>query len=193
MGGCKCDLCKKANSTYENQRAIARKQGLHNGIVSASEARKHLLWLSKKAVGYKAVCDVTNLPQSTVWAIYSGERKNCRAETARKILKVTPAMAADGAYVDAKHARSLIKKLLNEGYTKVQIAVAIGQKRALQLGMQKITVAHAAKIEAVFKRLHGQLTDEARQSTQRHKIKTETQNGFLTRNLKTGHVIHVMR
>ena len=47
MGGCKCMLCRAANSRYETERAVARKNGDWNGIVDARAARRHILKLSK--------------------------------------------------------------------------------------------------------------------------------------------------
>lgn len=51
MAGCKCMLCRAANSRYETERAAARKNGDWNGLVSAIHARRHILKLS---------CDVMN-------------------------------------------------------------------------------------------------------------------------------------
>ena len=41
VAGCRCDLCRKANSTYERERQKARAAGDWNGIVDAAKARQH--------------------------------------------------------------------------------------------------------------------------------------------------------
>jgi hypothetical protein len=61
MGGCKCMLCRAANSRYETERAVARKNGDWNGIVDARAARRHILKLSKAGVGYKSVADAASV------------------------------------------------------------------------------------------------------------------------------------
>ena len=62
MGGCKCMLCRAANSRFETERAVARKNGDWNGIVDARAARRHILKLSKAGVGYKSVADAASVP-----------------------------------------------------------------------------------------------------------------------------------
>jgi len=42
----------RANSRYETERAVARKNGDWNGIVDARAARRHISKLSKAGIGY---------------------------------------------------------------------------------------------------------------------------------------------
>lgn len=46
MAGCRCKECRAANTAYETQRALARKAGDWNGVVSAARARSHIAVLS---------------------------------------------------------------------------------------------------------------------------------------------------
>lgn len=185
MAGCKCIDCRAANTNYEKERAIARKNGDSNGLVSAQAARRHLLYLSKKGLGYKSVGDITDVSKTVLFAIYSGTKKQCRARTAKKILAVTPDMAADGAYICAKKSWQKINHLIAQGYTKVAIAEGIGQTRALQLGEKRITARHAASIDALYEKLNGKLPQKNLTV-----IEVSTPTGMLKRNIKSGHVVH---
>ena len=160
MGGCRCDLCRKANSEYERQRQIARKDGDWNGIVPASRARRHLNRLSRLGVGRRAVADATDIGETILSEVRSGKRRNIRARTEWLILAVTPEAAADHALVSAAHSWKLINLLLGAGFTRGYIAQQLGNKRAaLQLSEHQVTVRHAADIERLYKRLI--VSDEA--------------------------------
>jgi hypothetical protein len=50
LGGCRCLLCRAANSRYECDRARLRRLGLANGIVDAAPARAHLFKLSNVGI-----------------------------------------------------------------------------------------------------------------------------------------------
>lgn len=160
MGGCRCDLCRKANSEYERRRQQARKDGDWNGVVPASRARQHLNRLSRLGVGRRSVAAATDISETILFEIRSGARRNIRARTERLILAVTPEVAADHALVSAAHSWKLINLLLGAGFTRGYIAQQLGNKRpALQLGEHQITVRHAADIERLYQRLI--VSDEA--------------------------------
>ncbi len=101
MGGCKCMLCRAANSRYETERAVARKNGDWNGIVDARAARRHILKLSKAGVGYKSVADAASVAHSVVAEIRAGRKLRIRQRTERSILAVTKTAYARGALIDA--------------------------------------------------------------------------------------------
>lgn len=156
IAGCRCDLCRKANSAYERERIRARREGDWNGIVSAEKARAHLIKLSKQGVGRRAVAYATDVAESIVHQIRMGTRTRVRARTERLILKVSPAMALDGANKRAARTWKLIDELREEGYTDAFIAKRLGYKRpALQFGRTYVTVRNAARVE----RLHRELTE----------------------------------
>ena len=48
---CRCLLCRAAASRYECERDAARRAGDYRGLVSAQEARDHILALGKKGSG----------------------------------------------------------------------------------------------------------------------------------------------
>lgn len=154
IGGCRCDDCRRANTTYEKTRAVARKQGDWNGVVSAKAARKHLNWLSYHGVGRRAVGAATDIADSILFKIISGERESIRARTERKILSVTTAAAADHSLIPAGPTWTLIGQLIKAGFTKTQIAIGLGYKTpALQISKSTVTVRNAFDVEKLHARM----------------------------------------
>lgn len=153
IGGCRCDLCRAANRNYERKRLAARKAGDWNGIVSADEARAHLLRLRRLGVGTRSVEACTDIARSILVEIRKGTRKRIRARTARAILAVTPEIArGDRSLVKAGQTWRLVDQLLEEGFTKRRIATELGHS-SLQLGREQVTVRNAARVAAVHRRL----------------------------------------
>ena len=154
MGGCRCDLCRAANSRYECERVRLRKAGDWNGIVPATKARAHLKKLSRQGVGRRAVQAATDIADSILLKIRNGERRQIRARTERKILAVNKAVAGDRSLVSAAATWRLINDLLAEGYTKTFIARRMGYKsHALQVGKERCTVRMAADIQKIHREL----------------------------------------
>ena len=153
MAGCRCDDCRRANTSYEKSRAAARKAGDWNGIVPAAKARTHLLSLSKQGVGRRSVGAVTDIGDSILFAIRSGTKKRIRARTERLILAVTIAQASDNALTSAVGTWKLIDKLLAKGYTKTQIAHGLGyETHALQIGKEQVTVRTAYEVRRLYEK-----------------------------------------
>ena len=154
LGGCRCDLCRRANTDYERGRAKARLDGDWNGIVRADKARDHMTWLSRHGVGRHAIASATDIADSILWSIIKGSRANIRARTERKILAVTLDAAADHALVPAGPVWRLIDQLLDAGFSKSRIAAELGRKtHALQLGKKTMTVRNAYDVRRVHARL----------------------------------------
>jgi len=154
VGGCRCDLCRRANSSYESARQKARKAGDWNGIVAADKARAHLLQLSELNVGRRSVAAVSDVTESVLFEIRSGRKARIRARTERRILAVTPDAAADHALIDAGPTWQRIDDLLAAGFTRATIALRTGHQRAaLQLDKHQVTVRNAYLVE----RLHAEL------------------------------------
>lgn len=154
IGGCRCDDCRRANTAYEKARAIARKAGDWNGVVSADRARAHMVALARQGVGRRAVAAASDIAETILCTIRSGARKQIRARTERKILAVTPAAASDRAITDAGPTWKLIAELVAAGFTKRAIGRKLGQHGSgLQLGRTRITVRNADRV----KRIHAEL------------------------------------
>lgn len=153
IAGCRCDECRRANTAYERERAAARKVGDWNGIVSATNARKHMLKLSEQGVGRRAVQAVTDIADTVLSEIRSGKKKNIRARTERLILAVTKEMASDHALIPAEPSLKLINKLLSKGCTKTQLAALLEyETHALQFNFKQITVINAFNIRKLYAR-----------------------------------------
>lgn len=148
-GGCRCLTCRAANSRYECERAAARRRGEHNGIVPAKKARRRILELARKGVGYKQVADASGVAETIVSEIRTGRKTRIRANTERAILGVTAEAMADHALVDAAPTWRRIERLIDEGgFTKSEIARRLGKKTpALQIGRVKVLAKTALAIE----------------------------------------------
>ncbi|HEY3655456.1 MAG TPA: hypothetical protein VGL34_10835 [Steroidobacteraceae bacterium] len=155
IAGCRCDGCRRSNADYERMRQAARVAGDWNGIVSAAPARAHLLALSRIGVGRMAVHDATDLAYSILHDIRHGKKLRIRARTARKILAVSAAQRADRAIIPGKRTYRLIERLLEEGYTKAQLARELGYSSpALQFRKgSRVTLRSEARMIALHHRL----------------------------------------
>lgn len=153
MAGCGCLPCRAANSRYETERAKARKTGDWNGMVDAAKARRRLLALSKKGVGYKTVADAAGVATSVVFKIRSGERKRIRARTERLLLAVTFEAAGDPTLVDAGPTWRRIEELKRDaGFSNAEIARRMGFKNgALQFGKERVTLRTAVAVEKFWR------------------------------------------
>jgi hypothetical protein len=151
MAGCKCMLCRAANSRYETERAALRRQGLDNGIVSAERARKHLIQLSRIGIGRRAVSIAVKIPQSSVFKIRNGIKTHIRKNTERRILSVSISAARPHAVINAAPVWKLINRLLREGFSKRQLAQRLGYKNSLQINKRRVIGKTAVKVFRFYK------------------------------------------
>lgn len=103
MTGCKCMLCRAANSRYETERALARKNGDWNGLVFADRARAHIKMLSRRGIGRDLVADVSGISRSMIADIKACRKLRIRARTEKRILAVSEEARASRTLV---HGRS---------------------------------------------------------------------------------------
>jgi hypothetical protein len=154
LAGCRCKLCRRANANYERNRAAARQAGDWNGLVDAAPARAHLMSLSRAGVGKRAVAAAADVAITVLTDVRTGAKTRIRARTSRKILAVTPAMASDQALVKAGRSHRLIAALVEEGYSKAELARRLGYARpALQFKRARMTARNVARVEALHRRL----------------------------------------
>lgn len=152
MAGCRCLPCRAANSSYETGRALRRRQGLWNGLVSALQSRRHILMLSRAGVGYKTVGLVAGISKTVMFKIRAGQQRQVRALTEKRILAVSREAARGSSLVPAGETWRKIRWLLDEGFTKGGIALRLGAKRpALQLNRNVVTATNAKKVEALYR------------------------------------------
>jgi hypothetical protein len=153
MGGCKCSDCRKANSRYECERAQMRKAGDWNGIVETAQVRAHLRRLQRAGLGRKSIAAASDVNAGTIRDIITGSRLRIRARSERRLLQVDTDARADRSYVKALRTWSLIRRLLDEGYTKTRLAKLLGYTSALQFNKEYVTARNALRVERLYERL----------------------------------------
>lgn len=154
MAGCRCVPCRAANSSYETERAAARRRGEWNGLVCAKRAVAHIRDLSYKGVGRKQVADAAGLSPTTISLYMSGKRTKVRAMNERKILAVDAGAVADHALVSARPTWTRINWLLSEGFTKGDLALRLGYKtKNLQIGRRRCLAITALKVEQFYNKI----------------------------------------
>jgi hypothetical protein len=117
------------------------------------QVRHHLRRIRQLGVGLRRVGQLTGLSRSRLTEILAGrahradrpKKRRLKYSTAQRIL-ATPIVPAAHAVVDAGPTWERITALRAAGWTKVRIAEAIGQQRALQLGRARILARHATAI-----------------------------------------------
>lgn len=152
--GCRYTPCRAANATYERERARRKAPP----FVDAAEARRHVRWLGRQGVGLKTIAKTAGVSTGTLSKLVYGipktgrpPSKRIRPKTASKILAVMPTDIADGGRVDAAQTWANIDELRSRGWSKRQIARAIGQNsQGLQLAATTVTAGNARAIAALL-------------------------------------------
>lgn len=151
---CRCMLCRAANSRYQSGRAQAIRDGDANGLVPAGAARAHLFALSRQGVGRRAVRDAADVAVTVLQDIRSGAKTQIRKHTERRILAVTAAAVSGGARVSAKQTQKQITELLEEGFSKAELARRLGyQSPALQINRRRVTAANAMRVDRFYQQV----------------------------------------
>jgi hypothetical protein len=152
--GCRCFDCKRANTEYEKARAKARKEGDWNGLIDAKPVRLHLKALSRKGIGTRTICEYTGLGRTLVTKVKSGQRLKIRKRNADLLLAVDTSCITGGTLISAKPVWRDIDWLLNEGFTRAEIAKRLGYKMpSLQIGKKKVTGRTRVKVQRLVGKL----------------------------------------
>lgn len=154
LGGCKCMLCRAANSRYSVARQAEVDAGNRNDLVSSASARRHIRELGKQGVGYKSVAAAASVATSIVMKILNGIRTQIRLATEQRILAVDNSAIADHALIPASPTWKILDALVAEGYTKRQIAKWLGVGNSIQFRRDWITAKSAAKVERMARLLN---------------------------------------
>lgn len=149
--GCRCDRCTAATQEYMRSYYLDKKDGLRR-LVDAGPARAHLLLLQQCGLGYRPISDAADVDQQTLVAIRLGRVTRIRRSTEAKILSVTGDAVADGTKVPARRCHQMLRELVSEGYTRAQIARALGFKRGCLKPLYRTRVT--AKTEMRVKKLY---------------------------------------
>lgn len=154
LGGCKCMQCRAANSRYSCWREAERREGRCGGLVSAARARRHILKLAERGIGYKSVAKNARVARTIVFEIRSGTRERIRESTERKILSVGDSAARAATVIPAGPTWKKIAELLEEGFTKSSLAERLGYKSpAIQFDRDVITAKNARKVDRLYRML----------------------------------------
>lgn len=160
MAGCRCLVCRAANSRYETMRRRRRLTGYWNGLVDAREARAHIVQLGRSGMGYRAVAVAAGIASTVVQEVKSGAKLQIRAKTARAILAVKVARRPH-ALISAAETWRLLSRLIADGYPKRRLARMLGQRgQGLQMGRRRVTVRNAERV----RKLYDWLTAEAKKT-----------------------------
>lgn len=128
--GCRCDLCRAANT----QAARDQLKRAAPPYVAATRARDHLAALAAQGVGLKTVARVSGVSNGALTKLVYGDRqrgtppsRRIRPATEKAILGVTAAHATGGQRTHtADDYRALLDLLTGRGWTATAIANAIG-------------------------------------------------------------------
>ena len=145
---CRCDLCRKANTAYYHK----DKYNQAPKFVKASRTRKHIAELRAAGVGKRAIANTAQVSLSAIMKIAAGQVLQIRPETEAAICGVTARAVADHGYVPIARTLEHIELLVAKGWTRKNIANAIGtgRERALQMPKDRIVGWRARAIEALL-------------------------------------------
>jgi hypothetical protein len=150
--GCRCDDCRRANTQWARTRAKTIVFHGKDPLVPANVVRAHLVQLSGKGVGRRAVSAACDVSKTVIFAIRSGKKTRIRRSTERRILAVTADARADHSLVPAAPVWKMIRHLVREGFTQRELAARLGYKsRALQIQREWCEARTAMKIERFYR------------------------------------------
>jgi len=86
--GCRCDDCTTAHRHHDTHRRAASK--IQPFFVDVGPARTHVRMLRRNGATNHSISRAANVHYNTIYAIHTGTKKRIRADTARKILALTP-------------------------------------------------------------------------------------------------------
>lgn len=148
--GCRCLACRVTNAANERRRRAIRRMGEKN-IVDPTTARAHLLMLSKAGVGRKSVSDACDVSITVLQRIRQGRRRYIRWETEHRILSVTPEAFSGGSVIDSATTWKQAERLLEEGFTRSELAGRLGlAKPELRWG-SRITGRTAVRVDRLYR------------------------------------------
>jgi hypothetical protein len=154
LGGCRCRPCRAANSRYSCWREAERREGRGAGLVDAKKARRHILKLAERGIGYKSVAKDARVAKMIVFEIRNGTRTRIRESTERRILFVGESAARSATVIDARPTWKKIAWLLSEGFTKRSLAERLGYTNgALQFDQDTILARNARKVDRLYRTL----------------------------------------
>lgn len=163
--GCGCQRCRAAKADYNRRRrqAISRPDEVWLPYVSAQPARRHLAALSAAGVGLKTVARLSGVSHGALTKIVYGEpgrgrppSRRVRPHTLEAILAVKVGDARGKQRVSAAPTWQLIDELVAAGYSRGELARALGSTATvpkLQIGRSSVLASTARSVELVHRAL----------------------------------------
>ena len=148
--GCRCQECREANAAYQRER---RKLGPFQ--VSVDDVARHIIDLSTRGVGTRAIAEAVDLDRHTIQWIKRGRVRKIHRATAERLLKVDVDVMADHSLISARTTRARIAGLVEGGYTRLWIARQLGYKGTglpfLYTKSRWISAINALRVERLVK------------------------------------------
>lgn len=147
---CRCLLCRAANSRYQTKRDREKRRGDRRDLVAADTVRDHILALRAAGIGYKTIADVARTSPRIVSMISRGTQARVRRHIERRILDVNAECAADGMLVSARPTWDLLNELIDDGWTRTQLARLIGQHSGLQVMQTRVKAWMERRVRLLY-------------------------------------------
>lgn len=123
-------------------------------MVSAEAARKHLQMLSDAGIGRDSVAAACDVSQRTVRKIRIGQRKQIRRSTELRILAVTAEAYGAGNHIDARPTWKQLDTLLEEGFTRAELARRLGLKKPeLRFSKRLVEGLTAVRVDRFYRQI----------------------------------------
>lgn len=98
-----------------------------NELISAREAREHIMRLGELGVGRKRIAAAAGYPYSSLQRVIDGQIKRIKRCNAEKILAVGRDALTRGVHVDATFACELVRRLRAAKYKRYVVATEVGR------------------------------------------------------------------
>lgn len=178
-GGCRCQPCRSANTTYQQQRRrnIAYGRWPTAQYLDAAPVRAHLHQLQAAHIDLKHVATTAGLSTNTVWRIAAGRTTKVRPRIHAAILAINP-RNGDGPRVSYIGIQRRARALARLGWTITRQAQLLGISpctyQEIVAGIARVWPADkAAAVHALFTRLSwapvpaGWIAERSRRNAQR--------------------------
>jgi hypothetical protein len=147
VAGCRCTPCRAGNAA-----TVAAYRQQPAPLLDAGPILAHLHQLHALGLGARQIARLAGLGAQVIRRLTTGQQTRLRAATAAALLGVRPTLAR-GARVPGTRTWRFVDSLEREGFTRRQVAFALGAKsQQLQL-QRRVTVATALKVATVYARL----------------------------------------
>ena len=139
LENCRCLVCRKAASDYDNNRRRAIAYGRWQPFVDAEPVRQHVRALSEAGIGWMRLARLAGVPRGSISKLLYGDpqrglapTKGMRAKNALAILAVQPTLdnLGDGTRIDGTGTRRRLQALAAAGWTQSELARRIGMEPA---------------------------------------------------------------